>query len=115
MTLKSVVLPAPFGPRIARRSPCATSRSTSLHGLHAAEAPADPPQAEDRLGVRRRLVLRRVTAYLTTWFVMTPFLTTSRILPCHGSFFFTHGGCVRPGGGLVFLKRPPNDWSTFGT
>src|SRR5712671_5973078 len=29
ITLKSVVLPAPFGPRIARRSPCATSRSTS--------------------------------------------------------------------------------------
>src|SRR5258707_1332353 len=29
MTLKSVVLPAPFGPRIARLSPCATSRSTS--------------------------------------------------------------------------------------
>jgi hypothetical protein len=29
MTLKSVVLPAPFGPRIARLSPYATSRSTS--------------------------------------------------------------------------------------
>src|SRR5207247_10380495 len=29
ITLKSVVLPAPFGPRIARRSPGATSRSTS--------------------------------------------------------------------------------------
>src|SRR5262245_44138073 len=29
ITLKSVVLPAPFGPRIARRSPSATSRSTS--------------------------------------------------------------------------------------
>src|SRR5581483_7398658 len=29
MTLKSVVLPAPFGPRIARRSPGAISRSTS--------------------------------------------------------------------------------------
>src|SRR6476469_1913481 len=29
ITLKSVVLPAPFGPRIARLSPCATSRSTS--------------------------------------------------------------------------------------
>src|SRR3954452_11521965 len=29
ITLKSVVLPAPFGPRIARRSPRATSRSTS--------------------------------------------------------------------------------------
>src|SRR5881628_2818028 len=30
ITLKSVVLPAPFGPRTARRSPGATSRSTSL-------------------------------------------------------------------------------------
>src|SRR5262245_22156388 len=29
MTLNSVVLPAPFGPRIARRSPGAISRSTS--------------------------------------------------------------------------------------
>src|SRR6266545_397688 len=29
ITLKSVVVPAPFGPRIARRSPGATSRSTS--------------------------------------------------------------------------------------
>ena len=29
MTLNNVVLPAPFGPRIARLSPCATSRSTS--------------------------------------------------------------------------------------
>src|SRR5947209_11760807 len=29
MTLNSVVLPAPFGPRIARRSPGTTSRSTS--------------------------------------------------------------------------------------
>src|SRR3954467_2897710 len=29
MTLNSVVLPAPLGPRMARRSPYATSRSTS--------------------------------------------------------------------------------------
>src|SRR5581483_4683364 len=29
MTLNNVVLPAPFGPRMARLSPCATSRSTS--------------------------------------------------------------------------------------
>ncbi len=34
---------------------------------------------------------------------------TSRILPCHGSFFFTHLGCERPGAGLVGLNRPPND------
>ena len=46
--------------------------------------------------------------------VMTPFLTTL-ILPCHGVDFFTHGGWVRPGGGLVFLNSPANDWSTFGT
>src|SRR5262245_31870842 len=31
MTLNNVVLPAPFGPRIARRSPWATSRSTPSH------------------------------------------------------------------------------------
>src|SRR3954463_5346504 len=30
ITLKSVVLPAPFGPRMPRRSPGVTSRSTSL-------------------------------------------------------------------------------------
>src|SRR5213593_2604343 len=30
ITLKSVVFPAPFGPRMPRRSPGATSRSTSL-------------------------------------------------------------------------------------
>ena len=51
MTLKRVVLPAPFGPRIARRSPGAISRSTSQNGVKAAEPPADPPQAEGRLGV----------------------------------------------------------------
>jgi hypothetical protein len=34
-----------------------------------------------------------------TAFVITPFLTTL-IFPCHGSFFFTQGGWVRPGGGL---------------
>ncbi len=43
MTLKSVVLPAPFGPRIARRSPSATSSVTSRYRMQATEAPADPP------------------------------------------------------------------------
>ena len=51
------------------------------HGLHTAEAPADPPQAEDRLGASAAVL--SVTAYLMTWFVITPFLTTL-ILPCHG-------------------------------
>ena len=50
MTLKSVVLPAPFGPSIARRSPAATSRSTAATAK-TTETPADPPQAEGRLGV----------------------------------------------------------------
>src|SRR5207245_10505429 len=60
-----------------------------------------------------RLVLRS-SPYLISFFVTTPFWTTL-ILPCQGVFSFVHGGCVRPGGGLVFLKRPPNVWSTFGT
>ena len=84
------------------------------HGVKAAEAPADPPQAEGRLGVLRRTVLLRSPTYLMTWLVTTPFLTTL-ILPCHGSFFFTQGGQVRPGAGLFGPNMPPNVWSTFGT
>src|SRR5205814_8502806 len=70
----------------------------------------------DGVSARRsacREVLRS-SAYLISWLVTTPFLT-ALILPCHGVFSFVHGGCVRPGGGLVFLNRPPNVWSTFGT
>src|SRR3954464_14649839 len=65
MTLNSVVLPAPLGPRMARLSPGATSRSTSRtasrppnrralpprRGGGPADPPADPPQAEDRAGM----------------------------------------------------------------
>ena len=102
MTLKSVVLPAPFGPRIARRSPCATSRSTSRTACR-------PPKRRPTPRKRRvgsafwRQCGASVNAYLMTWFVIMPFLITW-ILPCHGSFFFTQAGCVRPGGGLVGLN-----------
>ena len=95
MTLKRVVLPAPFGPRIARRSPGGDLEVDLADGVEAAEPPADPPQAEGRLGVLGVLVLRS-SAYLRIWFVILPFLTTL-ILPCHGVFTFLHGGCVRPG------------------
>ena len=91
MTLKSVVFPAPFGPRIARRSPWTTSRSTSSHGEKPTETPADPPQAEGRLGVFDGRCCFASPTYLMFWLVMTPFLTTL-ILPCHGSFRFTQGG-----------------------
>src|SRR5690349_1200117 len=47
MTLNSVVLPAPFGPRIARRAPGATSRSTSRTAVR-------PPNR--RLTPRRRRI-----------------------------------------------------------
>jgi hypothetical protein len=64
MRLKSVVFPAPLGPRTARRSPRGgggggwgaaplAARDVVVdvaHGEEAAEAPADPPQAEDRRG-----------------------------------------------------------------
>ncbi len=51
MTLKSVVFPAPFGPRIARRSPGGDVEVDVVDGVEPAEPPADPPQAEGRLGV----------------------------------------------------------------
>ena len=114
MTLKSVVFPAPFGPRIARRSPGATSRSTSRTACR-------PPKRRPTPRKRRvgsacsTAVLLRSTTYLMTWFVITPFLTTL-ILPCHGSFAFLHAGWVGPAGrACSALNRPPNVWSTFGT
>ena len=113
MTLKSVVFPAPFGPRMARRSPCSTSRSTSGHRHETAEAPADPPQAESRRGTRSDRRSFAHVRYLIVVFVITPFLTTL-IFPAHGVFSFLHAGWERPGGGLEGLNRPPNDWSTFG-
>jgi hypothetical protein len=64
MTLKSVVLPAPFGPRIARRSPRDDLEVDLANGVEAAEPPADPPQAEGRLGVSAAVL--RSSAYLIT-------------------------------------------------
>ena len=58
MRLKRVVLPAPFGPRIARRSPWRDLEVDVADGVKAAEPPADPPQAEGRLGVLGWLLLR---------------------------------------------------------
>ena len=51
MTLKSVVFPAPFGPE--DRSPLAVGdvEIDVADGDETPEAPADPPQAEGRLGV----------------------------------------------------------------
>jgi hypothetical protein len=43
--LNNVVFPAPLAGRDVEVD--------VAHGLDAAEAPADPPEAEDRLGVRR--------------------------------------------------------------
>ena len=77
------------------------------HGMEAAEPPADPPQAEGRLGVFGVLVLRS-NAYLRIWVVILPFATTL-ILPCHGVAASCTAGCVRPGGGLDGVNRPPND------
>ena len=51
MTLNSVVLPAPFGPEDGAPLAVRDVEVDVAHGVEAAEAPADPPQAEDRLGV----------------------------------------------------------------
>ena len=54
MTLKSVVLPAPFGPRMPRLSPGRISRSTLSNCVKTAKTPADPPEQEGRRGAWKR-------------------------------------------------------------
>src|SRR5438445_7596044 len=104
MTLKSVVFPAPFGPRIARRSPGATSRSTSRTAWR-------PPKR--RPTPRKRRIGSALSAAACVTYLMTP-LTTGFSFPAHGSDAFLHGGCVRPGGGDEREKTPPKVWLTFG-
>src|SRR5205823_3909813 len=92
------------------------------HGAQAAETPADPPQAEDRLGALGvRLgyghagVLSR-TNPVRRGFIDQPVKVTGTVCPTHGGgVFLVHSGCVRSGAGVVGLKKPPNAWSTFGT
>ena len=50
ITLNSVVLPAPFGPSIARRSPVRDLEVDVADGIKTAETPADPPEQEGRRG-----------------------------------------------------------------
>src|SRR5919197_1685194 len=97
MTLNSVVLPAPFGPRIARRSPGSTARSTSRSACR-------PPKR--RPTPRRRRVGSALAAGdgpSATYLLGTPF-TTGMILLCHGRFALWHAGAVRLGIGDVSLK-----------
>src|ERR1700730_5113452 len=78
------------------------------HRVEAAKLPADPPPAEGRLGGYDGSCYVSQPVYLMNCLVIELLLTTW-IFPCQGSLCFTHGGCARPGGGLVFLNTPPND------
>ena len=111
MTLNSVVLPAPFGPRIARRSPGAISRSTSRTACRPPKRRPTPRKRRVGRGALGRGCASGAAS--VTYFWMTP-LTTGFSLPTHGRLRFSQGGNVRPGGGDVCLNVPPNDWSTFG-
>ena len=51
MTLKSVVFPAPFGPEDRASLAVDDVEVDVVHGEKSTETPADPPQAEGRLGV----------------------------------------------------------------
>src|SRR5581483_9698590 len=89
-------------PRAARRNagrPPASGEPARRQKLRGGQASACPPHC---------FLLLRSNAYFRIWFVILPPATTL-ILPCHGVCSFLHGGCVRPGGGLVGLNRPPND------
>src|SRR5262249_52105747 len=79
--------------------------------VESAETPADPPQAEDRLGCPGGSDC--FGCCFGHPFLMAPF-TTGASLPPPGRRAFLHGGCDRPGGGDEREKRPPNDWLTFG-
>ena len=68
-------------------------------GDHAAEAPADPPKAEDRLGALGGS--RGGGRHFPN--------ETSSALPTHGGGSrFSHFGLLRSGAGLSALKKPPN-------
>ena len=105
MTLNNVVFPAPFGPRIARLSPCATSRSTS----RTAWRPPNrrPIPRKRRIGSAASASTASGNGYPVTGGVIA--------LPCHGRLFLTHFGKLRPGDGVFDEYVPPNVWSTAGT
>ena len=105
MTLNSVVFPAPLGPRMARLSPGATSRSTS----RTASRPPNrrPTPRKRRIGPACSVVTPSTACYPPTTF-------TGVDLPSHGRLFFSQPGKLRPGAGVEPLNVPPNVWSTFG-
>src|SRR4051812_47414387 len=97
--LKSVVLPAPLGPRMARRSPGRTSRSTSC----TATTPPNrrPTPRARRIGSARSADVAACAIYL-------PPKLTSSALPTHGGgFFCSHLGLLRLGLGVSGEKNPP--------
>src|SRR6516164_9807158 len=95
---------------MARRSPGATSRSTS-------RTASRPPKR--RPTPRRRRVgsalsdVGTASVAASVTYLMTP-PTTGCSCPAQDSVAFLHGGCVRPGGGELCVNRPLNDWFTFG-
>ena len=97
MTLNSVVLPAPFGPRIARRSPCATSRSTSRTAWR---PPKRRPTPAGGGSARRARLVTSVTCSLPA-----DDLRPACALPSHGRLLFTQPGKVRPGAGVELRER----------
>ena len=69
--LKTVVLPAPFGPISAWTVPSLTDEVDVLHGDEAAELHGEPAGAQDRLGSDHHaavtLVMRRIAGTRGCW------------------------------------------------
>ena len=70
------------------------------HGLHPAEAPADPPQAEDRAGALGSDGQPSLQSRVSCHALLT-FVTFQGTLP------FLHAGTVSLGGGFVGENAPP--------
>ena len=99
--LNSVVLPAPLGPRIGPALAGPHLEVHVAHGVDAAEAAVDPPQAEDRLGALGRLL--RVLPLAPYSDEKSP----SSDLPTHGGASpLSHFGFVAVGRGRVGREDP---------
>ena len=106
--LNSVVLPAPFGPEDGAALAVRDVEIDVAHGLHPTEAPADPPQAEDRTGAFGGDGSRRLSQRVTVTRL------DLRDLPGDGCPSRTPG-LVPLGGGFVGENTPPNVCGTSTT
>ena len=107
MRLNSVVFPAPLGPRIARRSPGATSRSTS-------RTACSPPNRRPTPRRRRIGPDGSVTTSVTSWPLAADDLDGLALADPRQVALLAARATCGPERGVSGPNVPPNVWSTSG-